>query len=607
MLRENIQEENFPELPEGSRAPQYDHLYKGGFKDRNQDIRTAGILTYAPGENVREYLKYQPFSAPAQTKDASERFYNYNVHPLLGETRLHYGRANDSKSYLDMTHGLHSDEKSYKAKDCVNPKMLNRCESLKLNMKESIYQDRKTKPLGKVPFINLPKHIEPYETTFGKPLDRSETGKTCINPDKSRSTVEQETTDKHDWYVFSHSDYEPGERKNRQYSKSFTVNHRFGLQTGAVDDGERAKESMQWLPQTLLDKRFQTDSKLLMDWRVRHNDQVGKPLDPNKETRFLGPDHTFGKCNMAETFGAGDVVHDRCLNNTLKGKERERAFLASVRSFLAGFNYTKFKTLIDAFRFYDRNKDSFIDREELKVACAAAKYAVADDLLDVLLNDCDHDGDGRINFLEFANFLCFKDSMKTGMVTDPKSELTDKDIFDREGRFLLKESDLVPKNNIAVNDLVPRTLIKQIDGKNGNWKTTYDIINEAPFRPEPLKKRVYGVASIRNDLVAPSYKKMMDKKNYGNDGNVWSIVSPSVFTHHGVYEKDVLKPRSKDELKTIFKNIGYELTPEQFESTYSTIASKNPYGVVSVEEFRTALADSNFGRIYKSQSCMLIK
>ena len=68
----------------------------------------------------------------------------------------------------------------------------------------------------------------------------------------------------------------------------------------------------------------------------------------------MGPDHTFGKCNMAETFGAGDVVHDRCLNNTLKGKERERAFLASVRSFLAGFNYTKFKTLIDAFRFYDR-------------------------------------------------------------------------------------------------------------------------------------------------------------------------------------------------------------------------------------------------------------
>lgn len=44
MLRENIQEENFPELPEGSRAPTYDFVYKGGFKDRNQDIKTVNSL-----------------------------------------------------------------------------------------------------------------------------------------------------------------------------------------------------------------------------------------------------------------------------------------------------------------------------------------------------------------------------------------------------------------------------------------------------------------------------------------------------------------------------------------------------------------------------------
>ena len=139
----------------------------------------------------------------------------------------------------------------------------------------------------------------------------------------------------------------------------------------------------------------------------------------------MGPDHTFGRLNTAEPFGAGDVLHDRCLNNTLKGKERERAFLASVRSFLSGFNYTKFKTLVDAFRFYDKDKDGFISRDELKVGVAAAKYALADDLLDILLNDCDYDGDGKLNFLEFANFLCFKDSMKTGLPNDPNSKIFD--------------------------------------------------------------------------------------------------------------------------------------------------------------------------------------
>lgn len=128
--------------------------------------------------------------------------------------------------------------------------------------------------------------------------------------------------------------------------------------------------------------------------------------------------------------------------------------------------------------------------------------------------------------------------------------------------------------------------------KNTNFTSSFLFFSN-------LEKRVYGVASIRNDLVAPSYKKVMDRKNYGNDGNIWSIVSPSVFTQHGVYEKDVLKPRSKDELKVIFKNIGYDLSSDLFEQLWSSIESKNPYGVVSVEEFRNALAKVDSEKIFK--------
>lgn len=42
------------------------------------------------------------------------------------------------------------------------------------------------------------------------------------------------------------------------------------------------------------------------------------------------------------------------------------------------------------------------------------------------------------------------------------------------------------KNNIAVNELVPRTIVTQLDTKIGSWKSTYDIINDAPFKEEPL-------------------------------------------------------------------------------------------------------------------------
>ena len=37
-----------------------------------------------------------------------------------------------------------------------------------------------------------------------------------------------------------------------------------------------------------------------------------------------------------------------------------------------------------------------------------------------------------------------------------------------------------------MNELVPKTITAQLDTKIGTWKTTYDIINDAPFKEEPL-------------------------------------------------------------------------------------------------------------------------
>jgi hypothetical protein len=89
--------------------------------------------------------------------------------------------------------------------------------------------------------------------------------------------------------------------------------------------------------------------------------------------------------------------------------------------------------------------------------------------------------------------------------------------------------------------------------------------------------------------VAPEFKKIQDKTNYGNDGNAWSLLTPSVFAQHGVYESDVLKPRSKEDIFKIFTNVGYDLSPATFEATWSSAQQLNPYGEVSIEEFRSAL------------------
>lgn len=71
------------------------------------------------------------------------------------------------------------------------------------------------------------------------------------------------------------------------------------------------------------------------------------------------------------------------------------------------------------FLTHKKDKDGFINKQELKVGCVYAGCPVADDLLDLVMQECDYDRDGKINFLEFCNFLCYKDSMKTGINNKP--------------------------------------------------------------------------------------------------------------------------------------------------------------------------------------------
>ena len=90
-------------------------------------------------------------------------------------------------------------------------------------------------------------------------------------------------------------------------------------------------------------------------------------------------------------------------------------------------------------------------------------------------------------------------------------------------------------------------------------------------------------------MIPPNLKKIQDKSNYGNDGNVWSLISPSLYSEAGIYERDVLKSRSKEEIKKILKNVGYDVPSDLFDHVFEQAQKKNPYGEVSVEEFKSIL------------------
>jgi len=60
--------------------------------------------------------------------------------------------------------------------------------------------------------------------------------------------------------------------------------------------------------------------------------------------------------------------------------------------------------------------------------------------------------------------------------------------------------------------------------------------------------RKYGVPSVRSDLPAVQIRRCDNYTNYGDQSDVFGLMHPSIFSWHGVYERDILAPRSKQEV-----------------------------------------------------------
>ena len=92
--------------------------------------------------------------------------------------------------------------------------------------------------------------------------------------------------------------------------------------------------------------------------------------------------------------------------------------------------------------------------------------------------------------------------------------------------------------------------VKNLTGVGWYHVTVYRDAYRAITRRSALRK--YGVPSLRSDLPAPRIRRVCDWTNYGDVPGVWAVINPSVFSEHGVYESDVLEPRSRQEVHSVF-------------------------------------------------------
>jgi len=104
--------------------------------------------------------------------------------------------------------------------------------------------------------------------------------------------------------------------------------------------------------------------------------------------------------------------------------------------------------------------------------------------------------------------------------------------------------------------------------------------------------RSFGVPSIRDDVPAPTLKSVADHQNYGDESNAGALLYPPRFSDQGITQVDFLLARSQEQMISLFKNAGFDLTEEQLANTFTKAASLDPQGRVSVESFRRTLNES---------------
>uniref|UniRef100_A0A4X1UJX9 EF-hand domain-containing protein n=1 Tax=Sus scrofa TaxID=9823 RepID=A0A4X1UJX9_PIG len=570
-------------------------IYSGKFFDRTPCWPSAGKVLPI-GYRVATCLteKLPRLMTPPEAK----KFFNFR-YPPAGAERVFYGRANDPQIAPYLTHGIRS-KISIPAKVLINPQPITTFQQKIKDKKESVYFSNQRAPLGKShdQTPGLPKGLDVPNTTFGTAIIRELSLGDVVNPPKPYEEVFEEGQAGHDLYVVSHNDYFVGEAKNRKYNpSSFHRFNLYGVPTPHTNDGRNMAKTLHWLHELQMKRGAKIESKRADDFKEKFQHKLGRVLDPIAETMTVPPDHTFGACLRPDEYGAGDLIHRRLPGEYLRGKDRERALIAATRHHLKKVNYQNFDTLLAAFRHYDKKGDGAIDKAELQEACNQASLHLDEKLLDQLFEYCDVDNDGLINYLEFANFLNWKDKTPLkgyeeriiikGRKPDCANPV-ETNAEESEPAFLIKPEDIILKEP-GSSEKTLRTLLRPSDKVSNYYKTTSSEIGADVGAVLSTCHPIFGVPTVRSDIPAPRIRRISDRTNYGEDGNAYSLLYPTIFGQKGVFERDFFKTRSKKEIAEILCNIGVNLSEDEFENVWNLASKKHHRGEVCVENIRNVL------------------
>ncbi|NXV01574.1 EFHB protein, partial [Cettia cetti] len=481
------------------------------------------------------------------------RKFRNTTDPAPGAKIIFYGRADDPDVATHLTHGIKSSSKLTVA-SLINPVPKSEFQEKMQDMKEAIYSSNREAPLGRShdQSSKLPEGLDIINTRFGIKVFKDLTAGEVVNPPRTFEEVEKEAREGHDLYVLSHEDYYVGEPVNRKYNSHFDKSFVYGMETPHYEDGRNTAQTLNWVLDLDSKRAPHLVSKRSDDFKEKYQPLVGKVFDPIAETMNVPPDHTFG-LELFVFMDVHDLLHIRVPCEFLHGKDRERAILIAVRQSLKKANYENFDVLLEALKHFDKNGNGIIHKDNLRRIFFQLNVNVDDELLDSLFDCCDLDKDGLINYLDFANFVNWKDKIGVKEFEEKiirKGKKLDaylpKDTKKKD-EPLPKQEDLELKEQ-GSSEKMPEPLKRSTDRVYTNYQTTSSqynaVVGGIPTSCYPL----CGVPTVRSDIPAPRIRHLADTTNYGDQGNSFAILFPSVFSQKGVYEKDLLKKRPKAEV-----------------------------------------------------------
>ncbi|XP_036414117.1 EF-hand domain-containing family member B [Colossoma macropomum] len=573
-------------------------------RDTFPNIRAAGKVIPL-GDRAKACL--QEITPRTATPPVVRKFLS-STRPEAGVIRVFFGKANDPDIASTLVHGI-STRPSITSGSVINPQPKTRYQERLCELQEAIYDSKQKAPLGRsqVKGPGLPDWIDPEKTAFGvKSLLPCNAGE-IINPPKTAGQVEKEAQEGHEQYVRSHSSYFVGERVDRRYNKStYSKDSRFGVSTPHRHDGHNVFRSLHWLGDMQANYSAKLVSKRCEDFRERTQPQIGKVHDPIADTLRVPADHTFGVLLPPDKFGAGDLLHSTPPSEHVRGQDRRRALVSAVQQHLKKANFHNFTSLLQAFRHYDKKDQGKIDKEDLRDMCHQFNLDLSGDVLDGLMDYCDVDKDGLINFLEFANFLNWKDKMPISKAEQriltrgrnassapaniQRVELQRSDSEKQAwSESLARPEDLEPVE-VWSTLKTPRTLCRS-RAERDRFVTSSSFISAVVGGLPTTDYRTYGVPSVRTDLPAPRIKRISDRTNYGDEATAYDLLYPTLHSLFGVHEKHFFSPRSKDEILQIFRNVGLRVSEQMFEEAWKLASMRHPAGEVCVESFRNVLRE----------------